>query len=231
MQVISRISEPPMVFSNFGHAANHHDVSLMELGCRATWRDEDSTGPAQVAFKIGSSVEELALVRKRLRGSRTPVLNEAERGFATGVHVLDPDGNEIELARSGTSRRSSALARTATVPDGRPAWVTRAGATPGTPISPKDVVVATGATRADHVSAADADRRHGRRADRSAADRRPRVGGHGFRAPGHPRRALGPPRPRPPQPRDRRPVVRGGRASGAPVRRVPGPDRSRSPSA
>jgi catechol-2,3-dioxygenase len=27
----------------------------------------------------------------------TPVLYEAERRFTRGLHVLDPDGNEIEL--------------------------------------------------------------------------------------------------------------------------------------
>ena len=69
----------------------------MELSCRAPSRDEDSTGLAHVAFKIGSSAEELALARKMLHDSRTPVLYEAERGFARSVHVLDPDGNEIEL--------------------------------------------------------------------------------------------------------------------------------------
>jgi catechol-2,3-dioxygenase len=97
MQVISRISEPPMAFFNFGNEGNHHDFALMELGCSASSRDEDSTGLAHVAFKIGSSDEELALARRMLHGSRTPVLYEAERGFATSVHVLDPDGNEIEL--------------------------------------------------------------------------------------------------------------------------------------
>jgi catechol-2,3-dioxygenase len=97
MQVISRISEPPMAFFHFGNEGNHHDFALMELSCGAPSRDEDSTGLAHVAFNIGSSAEELALARKILHDSRTPVLYEAERGFATSVHVLDPDGNEIEL--------------------------------------------------------------------------------------------------------------------------------------
>jgi catechol-2,3-dioxygenase len=32
-----------------------------------------------------------------LEGSGSPVLYEAERGSSRSVHVLDPDGNEIEL--------------------------------------------------------------------------------------------------------------------------------------
>jgi catechol 2,3-dioxygenase len=97
MRVISRISDPPMTFFNFGNQENHHDFALVELSGRATSRDEVSAGLAHVAFKIGSSPEELAPARKMLHDSRTPVLYEAERGFATSVHVLDPDGNEIEL--------------------------------------------------------------------------------------------------------------------------------------
>ena len=97
MQVISRISEPRMVFFTCGTEGNHHDFALMELGCRAPSPHDAATGLAHVAFKVGSSAEEFALVRNVLRRSGTPVLYEADRGFAKSVHVLDPDGNEIEL--------------------------------------------------------------------------------------------------------------------------------------
>ncbi len=97
MQVISQISEPRMAFLSCGTEGNHHDFALIELGCRAPSPDDAATGLAHVAFRVGSSTEELALVRKMLHDSRTPVLYEADRGFAKSVHVLDPDGNEIEL--------------------------------------------------------------------------------------------------------------------------------------
>ena len=47
----------------------------------------------------GSSItlEEFGLARSLLDESGTPVLYEAQRGFSRSVHVLDPDGNEIEL--------------------------------------------------------------------------------------------------------------------------------------
>ena len=44
-----------------------------------------------------NSVETLSVVRNVLNASGTPVLYEAERTFSKSVHVLDPDGNEIEL--------------------------------------------------------------------------------------------------------------------------------------
>ena len=58
---------------------------------------DDTTGLAHVAFKIGGSAEELGLAHRLFDASGTRVLYEAERGSSRSVHVLDPDGNEIEL--------------------------------------------------------------------------------------------------------------------------------------
>jgi catechol-2,3-dioxygenase len=97
MPVVMRISEPRMAFFAFESSGNQHDFALMEVGSGATSPDEAATGLAHVAFKIGSSDEELRLVRSALLDSGTLVLYEAERGFAKSLHVLDPDRNEIEL--------------------------------------------------------------------------------------------------------------------------------------
>jgi catechol-2,3-dioxygenase len=57
----------------------------------------NATGLAHVAFKIGSSAEELRLARSVCETERTPVLYEAERRFTRSLRILDPDGNEIAL--------------------------------------------------------------------------------------------------------------------------------------
>lgn len=97
MRVISRLSEPRMTFFTLETTENHHDFALMELGSVAPAPAGDATGLAHVAFKVGSSLEEFGLARSLLDKSGTPVLYEAQRGFSRSVHVLDPDGNEIEL--------------------------------------------------------------------------------------------------------------------------------------
>jgi catechol 2,3-dioxygenase len=98
MQVVLRIREPRMAFFTCGsEGGNHHDFALIELGCRAPSPDDGATGLAHVAFRVASSAEAFASVQKMLHDSRTPVLYEADRGFAKSVHVLDPDGNEVEL--------------------------------------------------------------------------------------------------------------------------------------
>jgi catechol 2,3-dioxygenase len=97
MRVISRLSEPRMTFFALENTENHHDFALMGLGSVAPAPAGDATGLAHVAFKVGSSLEEFGLARRLLDESGTPVLYEAQRGFSRSLHVLDPDGNEIEL--------------------------------------------------------------------------------------------------------------------------------------
>ena len=97
MRVVLRIEDPRMTFFSFETPGNHHDFALMEVNAVTSPPAADATGLAHVAFKIGNSPEELRLARKVLEAERTPVLYEAERSFAQSLHVLDPDGNEIEL--------------------------------------------------------------------------------------------------------------------------------------
>jgi catechol-2,3-dioxygenase len=97
MRVISRHSDPRMTFFSLETTENHHDFALMEVGSGAPSPRGNATGLAHVAFKVGSTMEEFSLARRLLEESGGPVLYEAERGHSRSVHVLDPDGNEIEL--------------------------------------------------------------------------------------------------------------------------------------
>ncbi len=97
MRVILRLSDPRMTFFTLESTENHHDFALMELGSAASAPAGDATGLAHVAFKVGSSLEEFGLARSLLDESGTPVLYEAQRDFSRSAHLLDPDGNEIEL--------------------------------------------------------------------------------------------------------------------------------------
>jgi catechol 2,3-dioxygenase len=97
MRIISRNSDPRMTFFSLGTPGIHHDFALIELGPSAPKPEHETTGLAHVAFKVGESVETLGLVRNVLSASGTPILYEAERTLSRSVHVLDPDGNEIEL--------------------------------------------------------------------------------------------------------------------------------------
>ena len=87
-----------MTFFRLATSVNHHDFALMEVSPHAASApDEDAIGLAHVAFKIGRSAEELRRARNVLNAAGTPFLYEADRAFAKSLHVLDPDGNEIEF--------------------------------------------------------------------------------------------------------------------------------------
>lgn len=97
MRVLSRIEVPRMTFFTLETPGNHHDFALMELDSIALPPADDTSGLAHVAFKIGSSAEDLYFARSELEAERVPVLYEAERRLTRSLHVRDPDGNEIEL--------------------------------------------------------------------------------------------------------------------------------------
>ena len=86
-----------MTFFSLGTPGIHHNFALIELGPHVLRPKCEATGLGHVAFKVGESVETLSVIRNVLNASGTPVRYEAERTFTKGVHVLDPDGNEIEL--------------------------------------------------------------------------------------------------------------------------------------
>lgn len=107
LRTVSRNSDPPMTFFSLGTTGSHHDFALIEIGASAPSPQHGATGLAHVAFKVHSSAETLNLVRDVLHASGTTILYEAERAFTKSIHVLDPDGNEIELYIDTKRKRSS----------------------------------------------------------------------------------------------------------------------------
>jgi catechol 2,3-dioxygenase len=95
LPVAGRITEPiPMVFFTLG---KHHDFAVAELGRGGPSRDRDRAGLAHVAFKVGDSPEELEAVKRELEAAGVVMLYELDHTISKGVHLHDPDGNEVEL--------------------------------------------------------------------------------------------------------------------------------------
>jgi catechol 2,3-dioxygenase len=93
--VIFRISHPMhMTFFSLG---NHHDLAIIAVGEHAPTPDPTATGLAHVAFKIGDTDEQFSSMTTDLDAASVPILYEADRAFTKSVHLLDPDGNEVEL--------------------------------------------------------------------------------------------------------------------------------------
>jgi catechol 2,3-dioxygenase len=93
--VAGRSADPvPMVFFTLGH---HHDFAVMELGTHGRSPDRYSAGLAHVAFKIGDSLDEFDAAKRELEAAGVLILFELEHAETKGMHMHDPDGNEVEL--------------------------------------------------------------------------------------------------------------------------------------
>ena len=93
--ISSRIADPVrMTFFSLG---NHHDLAIIAVGKDAPTPDPTATGLGHVAFKIGDTDEQFSSMKADLEAGGVPILYEADREFTRSVHLLDPDGNEVEL--------------------------------------------------------------------------------------------------------------------------------------
>ena len=110
--VAGRITDPvPMTFFTLGH---HHDFAIMELGRHGPSPDRHTAGLAHVAFKVGESLDELDAANRELEAAGVVILFELDHSFTKGMHMHDPDGNEVELfvdCLSGTELHSARATR------------------------------------------------------------------------------------------------------------------------
>lgn len=93
--VVGRTVHPvPMVFFTLGH---HHDFAVMELGKHGPSPDRNTAGLAHVAFKVGDSLDEFDATKRELEAAGVVILFELLHANTKGMHIHDPDGNEVEL--------------------------------------------------------------------------------------------------------------------------------------
>ena len=113
MRVVLRIEDPRMTFFTLETPGSHHDFALMEIDAVAPTPADHATGLAHVAFKIGSSAEELRLARSVLERNPCPLRGRAD------VH------SESSRPRSGRERDRAVLRHLRHVIRLRPTWARR----------------------------------------------------------------------------------------------------------
>lgn len=82
-----------MAFFTLG---NHHDFAVMEVSGEGSSPSESAVGLHHVAFRIGTTMEELREAKARLDAAgiaTTPVDHEVTRS----LYFADPDGNGVEV--------------------------------------------------------------------------------------------------------------------------------------
>jgi catechol 2,3-dioxygenase len=80
----------------FFSLGNHHDFAVMEVTGEGSSRAESAVGLHHVAFKIGTTLNELREARSKLEAAgiaTTPIDHDVTKS----LYFADPDGNGIEV--------------------------------------------------------------------------------------------------------------------------------------
>ncbi len=91
--IVTRLASPVMTFFTLG---NHHDFAIAAVGDDAPDAPENCPGLAHVAFKIGTSIDELREAKLHLEAAGCEV-EAYDHEVNKAIYFKDPDGNMVEL--------------------------------------------------------------------------------------------------------------------------------------
>jgi len=83
-----------MTFFTLG---NHHDFAVMAVGPDAPAAPPGTPGLLHLAFKVGTTAEELRRVKTELDAAGIEITYSADHTVTLSLYLQDPDGNGIEL--------------------------------------------------------------------------------------------------------------------------------------
>jgi catechol 2,3-dioxygenase len=88
-----------MTFFTLG---NHHDFAVIAVGPDEPAAPANAPGLYHVAFKVGSSLDELRAVKAELEAAGVTIDNVADHTVSQSLYLRDPDGNGVELYVDGS---------------------------------------------------------------------------------------------------------------------------------
>lgn len=83
-----------MTFFTLG---NHHDLAVLAVGRDAPDAPADAPGLYHIAFKVGTSLDELRAVKSELEEAGIVVDHASDHTVSQSLYLQDPDGNGVEL--------------------------------------------------------------------------------------------------------------------------------------
>jgi catechol 2,3-dioxygenase len=95
MPVVARFDEGGFKMSFFT-LGNHHDFAVMEVSGEGSSRSESAVGLHHVAFKIGTTLDELREAKARLESAGVET-TAIDHDVTKSLYFADPDGNGIEV--------------------------------------------------------------------------------------------------------------------------------------
>ena len=98
LPVAARLDEM-MTFFTLG---NHHDFAIVAVGPDGPDAPANAPGLLHVAFKVGTSLDELRAVKAELEAAGVTVDNVFDHTVSQSLYLKDPDGNSVELYVDGS---------------------------------------------------------------------------------------------------------------------------------
>ena len=99
LPVCARYAERDMVFFSLG---DHHDFAIASVGDDAPRPQENATGLAHVAFRIGDDIETLKKAKAELEAANVKILRLVDHEVSKSIYMSDPDGNTVEVYVDGS---------------------------------------------------------------------------------------------------------------------------------
>jgi catechol 2,3-dioxygenase len=95
LPICARFDENGMKMTFFT-LGNHHDFAVMEVSGEGSGHGDAAVGLHHVAFKIGSSLDELREAKATLDAAGVAT-NPVDHEVTKSLYFADPDGNGVEL--------------------------------------------------------------------------------------------------------------------------------------
>jgi catechol-2,3-dioxygenase len=83
-----------MTFFTLG---NHHDFAIYTVSPDAPDAIEDAPGLYHVAFRVGTTLDELRAVKEELAAAGVTPYDAMDHTVGLSLYIHDPDGNSLEL--------------------------------------------------------------------------------------------------------------------------------------
>jgi catechol 2,3-dioxygenase len=89
----------PMTFISLG---DHHDFAMLAVGDDAPEMPKKAPGLFHLAFRVGSTLDELREAKAHLEANGVKVDSVIDHTVSQSLYLRDPDGNGLELYVDGS---------------------------------------------------------------------------------------------------------------------------------
>jgi len=96
LKEVGRIGDRGMFFAG-GEGRTHHELLIQAVPDGEPIPSAPHIGLSHIAFKIGTTDEELKEAHQKLKEAEVEITNVTDHGVTHSIYMKDPDGHRIEV--------------------------------------------------------------------------------------------------------------------------------------